>query len=75
MKEANKHLAPRFTEQAKRSETMKKFLLVFLVILFVAPLLSGCCPFWFDGGGRGYYGYDRGYDGHRDGSRDYRERR
>jgi len=54
---------------------MKKFLLVFLVILFAAPLLSGCCPFWFDGGGRGYYGHDRGYDGHRDGSRDYRERR
>ena len=54
---------------------MKKYLLVFLAILFVAPLLSGCCPYWFDGGGRGYYGHDRGYDGHRGGSRDYRERR
>ena len=43
--------------------------------LFVAPLLSGCCPYWYDGGGRGYYGHDRGYDGYHDGSRDYRERR
>jgi hypothetical protein len=53
---------------------MMKSLLVFLTILFVAPLLSGCCPYWNDWGGRGY-GYDRGYNGHRDGYRDYRERR
>ena len=60
---------------------MRKTLLVFLTILFVAPLLSGCFYYpyrdgWDDGGyrhGRGYYG-DRGYEGRRDGSRDYDSR-
>lgn len=62
---------------------MRKTLLVFLTILFVAPMLSGCFyPYGDDWNGRGYrhdggYGYheDRGYDGQRDGYRDYRERR
>jgi hypothetical protein len=55
---------------------MMKSLLVFLTILFVAPILSGCLyyPYRDDWGGRGH-GYDRGYDGHHDGYRDYRERR
>ena len=53
---------------------MVKSLLIFLTILFVAPMLAGCCPYWYEGGGRGY-GYDRGYYGRHDGYRDYRERR
>lgn len=53
---------------------MRKSLLVFLTILFVAPMLAGCCPCWYGPGGRGY-GYERGYNGQRDGSRDYREHR
>lgn len=54
---------------------MRKTLLIFLAILFMAPMLSGCfCPYWIDGDGRGY-GHDRGYGGQREGSRDYRERR
>jgi len=44
---------------------MRKTLLFIVTILFLAPLLSGCfCPYWYDGGGRGYYGHDRGYSGH-----------
>jgi len=60
---------------------MRKSLLVFLTILFVAPLLSGCFyPYGYDWYDRGYrhdggYRGDRGYDGHRDGYRDYRYRR
>jgi len=61
---------------------MRKTLLVFLTILFAAPLLSGCFYYpyrddWYGRGyrdDRGYYG-DRGYDGRRDGSRDYRDHR
>lgn len=63
---------------------MRKTLLIFLTVFFLAPLLSGCFYYpyhdWDDGYGRGYghgrgYYYDRGYDGSRDGYRDYRERR
>jgi hypothetical protein len=39
---------------------MRKSLPVILIILFVAPLLGGCCPYWY---GSGYYG-NRGYDGY-----------
>lgn len=54
---------------------MRKTWLVFLTVLFAASMLSGCfCPYWNDWGDRGY-GHDRGYNGHRDGYRDYRERR
>jgi hypothetical protein len=52
---------------------MRKSLLVFLTILFVAPILGGCCPCWYGPGYRGYgyygyggyngYGYERGYYG------------
>jgi len=35
---------------------MKKSLLVILIILFIAPLLGGCAPYWY-GPGYGYYGY------------------
>ena len=61
---------------------MRKTLLVFLTVLFVTPMLSGCfCPYYMDDWhGRGYrndrgYYQDRGYDGQRGGSREYRERR
>jgi hypothetical protein len=61
---------------------MRKTLLVFLTILFVAPMLSGCLyyPYRDDWGGRGYghgrgYYEDRGYDTPRDGNREYRDRR
>lgn len=63
---------------------MRKTLLIFLSVLFMAPMLSGCFyyPYSYrdDWGGRGYgngrgYYDDRGYDSHRDGYRDYRERR
>lgn len=57
---------------------MRNTLLIFLTVLFLAPMLSGCFyyPYRDDWGGRGYehgrgYYYDRDYD--RD--RDYRERR
>jgi len=53
---------------------MRKTLLVFMTILFVAPMLAGCCPCWYGSGGRGY-GYERGYNGQRDGSPEYREHR
>ena len=70
MKEANKDFTPRFEKQAKGSEKMRKSLLVFLTLLIVAPLLSGCfCPYGNDWGGRGYR-HDRGYDD----SREYRRR-
>jgi hypothetical protein len=55
--------------------------LVFLTILFIAPMLSGCfCPYWSDWGGRGYgygggYHEDRGYVSQRGGYRDYGEHR
>ena len=76
---------------------MRKTLLVFLTVLFMTPMLSGCLYYPYrddwngrgyrhdrgyqdDGNGRGYrydrgYQDDRGYDGQRDGYRDYRERR
>ena len=55
---------------------MRKTFLVFLTILSMASILSGCfCPYGHGWDGRGYYGNDRGYDGHRDGSREYRQRR
>jgi hypothetical protein len=53
---------PRLVKQSKGSEKMRKTLLVFVAILFIAPMLSGCfCPYGNDWGGRGYYGHDRGY--------------
>jgi hypothetical protein len=54
---------------------MRKTLLIFVAILFMAPMLSGCCPYWFDGGGRGYYGHERGYSSQHNGNREYRESR
>jgi len=61
---------------------MRNTLLVFLTILFMTPMLSGCFyyPYRNDWNGRGYrydrgYQDDRGYDGQRDGYRDYREHR
>lgn len=57
---------------------MRNTLLIFLTVLFLAQMLSGCFyyPYRDDWGGRGYerergYYYDRDYD--RD--RYYRERR
>ena len=38
---------------------MRKSLLVFLIILVVAPILAGCFPYW---SGYGYYGYGDYYD-------------
>jgi len=38
---------------------MRKYLLVFLVILVVTPILAGCSPYW---SGYGYYGYGDYYD-------------
>ena len=87
MQEAQKVFTPRFSEPGKGRGIMRKTLLVFLAILSVAPMLSGCFYHyhddWDDRGYRGdgrHYGdrdYDGrpGYDGRRDGSRDYRERR
>lgn len=52
--------------RSKGSETMRKYLLVILIILFVAPLLGGCYPYWYGYyGNRDYYGY--GYDPYYDG--------
>ncbi len=56
---------------------MRKTLLVFLAVLFLAPMLSGCFYYpYHHGHGGGYY-EDRDHDRHRDrdGYRDYRERR
>jgi hypothetical protein len=54
---------------------MRKTVLLFLIAIFMAPMLSGCfCPYWIDDGGRGY-GHYRGYDSQRGGYRDYRESR
>jgi hypothetical protein len=81
LKEARKDFTPRFAERGKGSEKMRKTLLVFLTILSVAPMLSGCFyPYRDDWYGRGYqhdrgYHEDRGYDGQRDGYRDTREHR
>ena len=76
--EADQDHTPRGTERSKRSEYMRKTLLVFLTILFLAPMLSGCFyyPYHY-GHGRGYYDdrdYDRHRDRDRDGYRDYRGR-
>lgn len=61
---------------------MRRTLLIFLTVLFFAPMLSGCFyyPYHDDWDGRGYrhgrgYYDDRGYYRDRDGYRDYRERR
>lgn len=61
---------------------MRKTLLIFLTILSLTPLLSGCFyyPYRDDWNGRGYrhdrgYYEDRDYDRQRDGDRDYRDRR
>ena len=61
---------------------MRKTLLVFLTVLLMAPMLSGCFyyPYHDDWNERGYRNgrgsYDgRYYDRDRDGYRDYRERR
>jgi hypothetical protein len=71
--EADQEHTPCRTERSKRSEDMRKTLLVFLAVLFLAPMLSGC--FYYPhhhGYGGGYYD---GRDRDRDGYRDYRERR
>ena len=65
-----KHPTTRFEEQSRGSKTMKKSLLGILIILFVAPMLGGCCPYWYGSGyygNRGYYGdgYGPGYYGQR----------
>lgn len=58
---------------------MRKTLLVFLAVLFLAPMLSGCYYYpYHHGHGGGYYDdgdHDRHRDRDRDGYRDYRERR
>lgn len=60
---------------------MRKTLLVFLTVLLMAPMLSGCFYYpyhddWYDRGYRSRGSYDgRYYDRDRDGYRDYRERR
>ena len=36
---------------------MRKSLLVLLVILFVAPILASCAPYWYGYGPYGYEGY------------------
>jgi hypothetical protein len=82
-KEAQKKSTPQLAEQAKGSGKMGKTLLIFLAVVFMAPMLSGCFyyPHRDDGYGRGYghgrgYYDDRYYDRNRDGYRDYyRERR
>jgi uncharacterized membrane protein len=38
---------------------MRKSLLVVLIIIFVAPILGGCAPYWT---GYGNYGYGNYYD-------------
>ena len=56
---------------------MKNFFLLFLTLLSLAPILSGCYyhpyPYNYrdDRYDRGYHG-ERGYDDRRDGYRDYR---
>ena len=43
---------------------MRKSLLVLLIILFVAPILASCAPYWYGYGPYGYGGYyDSGYYG------------
>jgi len=43
---------------------MRKSMLFFLMILFVAPLLGGCAPYWYGSAYYGYGGYnDPGYYG------------
>jgi len=43
---------------------MRKSLLVILIILFVAPILASCAPYWYGYGPYGYGGfYDPGYYG------------
>ena len=76
-KEAEQDPTPHRTERSKRSGKMRKTLLVFLTILFLAPMLSGCFYYpYHHGHGGGYY-EDRDHDHYRDrdGYRDYRERR
>ncbi|MFA6148404.1 MAG: hypothetical protein WC899_09360 [bacterium] len=61
---------------------MRKYLLIILTVLSLAPMLAGCFyyPYGYDPYDRGYR-YDRGYhgdrdhDGRRDGSGDRWERR
>jgi hypothetical protein len=47
---------------------MRKSLLVLLVVLFVAPILASCAPYWHGYGNYGYGGYydpgDYGYGGY-----------
>jgi len=38
---------------------MRKSLLVLLIVLFVAPILASCAPYWY---GFGHYGYEGYYD-------------
>ena len=43
---------------------MRKSLPVILIILFVAPILASCAPYWYGYGPYGYGGYyDPGYYG------------
>ena len=47
---------------------MRKSLLVLLIILFVAPILASCAPYWYGYAPYGYGGYyDPGYYGDGDG--------
>jgi hypothetical protein len=78
LKQAQKDFAPGLAEPGYGSELMRKALLVFLAVLLMAPMLSGCFfPYRDDWNDRGYYRHDRRYyedrryDGHRDGYRDY----
>lgn len=57
---------------------MKRILLMVLTVIFAVPLLSGCFYYhdsWDGRGHRGHHDHGRGYDGYRDGDREYRERR
>ena len=57
---------------------MRNTLLIFLTVLFLAQMLSGCFyyPYRDDWGGRGYeHGRGNYYDRDYDRDRDYRERR
>jgi len=78
--EAKQVFKPRNAEQGEGGRSMRKTSLLFLILLFTAPVLSGCfCPYWNDWGDRGYghgrgYHEDRGYDSQRGGYRDSRGR-
>jgi hypothetical protein len=82
MKEAREKFALRLLKPGKGSDNMKKFFLLFLTLLSLAPILSGCYYYPYHYRDDYYdrdYRYDRGYHGERgyyydrrDGRRDYR---